>query len=119
MGKRRTNNLCNDCGIQERKEGYSSLCRECHNKRSKKYHKEIYRWSKYGLSGPIPMERCEICGDTKSLVIDHCHELNKFRGVLCRQCNSAIGLFKESLQNIGEAANYLRKFYGPISKDFE
>lgn len=109
--------LCIDCNINPRH--YHSLCWDCHKARSHKYHKETYRWSKYGLDGPIEMIECEICHSKNDLVIDHCHDTNKVRGILCRTCNFGIGNFKESLSNIESAVNYLRKFYGPITKDFE
>ena len=95
---------CIDCGINEKY--YHSLCKECHSKRSKKYHKEIYRWSKYNLNGPIDLIECEICGAVNDLCIDHDHNTNKFRGVLCRQCNSALGLLKESKEIIKKASEY-------------
>lgn len=102
------NPYCIDCKTNLRE--YHSLCLECHNKRSKKYHSEIYRWSKYGLSGPIEMRECVICKSTNDLVIDHCHETGKFRGVLCRQCNAAIGLFKEQEDLLENAYKYLKEF---------
>lgn len=102
--------FCIDCGLNPRH--YHSLCLECHKKRSKKYHTEVYRWSKYGLDGPIEMKECEICSSQNDLVIDHCHTTDKIRGILCRQCNSAIGLFKEDVNLVDNATTYLRKFYG-------
>lgn len=53
---------------------------------------------------------CEICGDaTPDLVIDHCHESEKIRGMICRQCNAGIGHFNESLVVLRRAAEYLEK----------
>ncbi len=40
--------------------------------------------------------RCAICGQQKKLCVDHSHATGKVRGLLCRQCNSAIGLFGDS-----------------------
>ena len=106
--------ICIDCGVNKRE--YHSLCLNCHNKRSKKYYKEVSRWSKYGLDGPIPMVECEICNSTEDLVIDHCHDTNIVRGVLCRFCNLGIGSLKD-LKNIENAVTYLRKFNEPITKN--
>lgn len=41
------------------------------------------------------------------LVLDHCHKTNKVRGLLCDLCNKAIGQFKESIENIRMAVEYL------------
>src|SRR3990170_63727 len=35
---------------------------------------------------------CEICNIQGKLVLDHCHKTTHIRGVLCKKCNSAIGL---------------------------
>jgi len=39
--------------------------------------------------------------------IDHCHVTNSVRGVLCRRCNSALGMLEESPGNIERALEYL------------
>lgn len=101
--------ICRDCGVRPRE--VNSQCRECHNLRSKKYHTEIYRWSRYGLSGPIEMKCCEVCSIEIDLVIDHCHDTGNFRGVLCRQCNAAIGLLKENKENIKKLLEYSERTF--------
>lgn len=45
-------------------------------------------------------------GYTRPLHIDHDHQSGKIRGLLCMQCNSAIGMLKESRQLFDAAANY-------------
>lgn len=54
---------------------------------------------------------CAICGgiSEESLYIDHDHETNKIRGLLCRACNFAIGLLKDNPELCEKAAQYLRK----------
>ena len=54
------------------------------------------------VSGP-----CSICKKDTDKVLDHCHTTGKIRGVLCRQCNQAIGLFRESKELIKQAVRYL------------
>jgi hypothetical protein len=55
--------------------------------------------------------RCAICEDSlcmgKHTHIDHCHKTGRVRGVLCTRCNNGIGLFKDSVQNLTKAINYL------------
>lgn len=76
-------------------------------------------WKKMGLN-PDSVElylkthngQCEICGtkeDYQALSIDHCHTTNKFRGVLCSRCNSGLGFFKDKIDSLEKAINYLKK----------
>jgi hypothetical protein len=42
--------------------------------------------------------------------IDHCHETNIVRGILCDNCNTAIGLMKDSIKICESIIAYLRKY---------
>jgi hypothetical protein len=53
--------------------------------------------------------RCLICGEVKPLVPDHDHETGEVRGVPCGSCNSALGLFKDSVETLEAAIRYLRR----------
>lgn len=59
---------------------------------------------------------CECCGNTFELKsdkhIDHCHETNKYRGLICRSCNHALGHCKDSVEVLQSCINYLNKFKG-------
>jgi len=60
---------------------------------------------------------CAICGGEgfligkkghhEKLAIDHNHETGKVRGLLCHNCNRALGLFKDNIVNMKEAIAYL------------
>lgn len=55
---------------------------------------------------------CAICGSDNngnSLFVDHCHKTNKTRGLLCRKCNSGIGMLKDDIHLLENAVAYLRK----------
>ena len=56
--------------------------------------------------------RCAICGTKPKdrLHVDHCHETKIVRGLLCRQCNTALGFLNHSVRQVESAARYLRKF---------
>ncbi len=63
--------------------------------------------------------RCAICGDLspegKKLNIDHNHKTGKIRELLCRNCNLALGLLKDSFEVVEKAFLYLKKHYDPDS----
>lgn len=53
--------------------------------------------------------QCRICGadDRGNLHVDHDHVTQTVRGLLCNQCNTAIGLFQESAAVMRRAADYV------------
>lgn len=60
---------------------------------------------------------CAICGTDpmtrttkKAAAVDHDHATGAVRGVLCGQCNSAIGLLQEDPRILQAAIDYLNKF---------
>jgi hypothetical protein len=50
---------------------------------------------------------CPICETQTKLVVDHDHKTKKFRGLLCRKCNAAIGLLADDFWKIKNAMKYL------------
>ncbi|MEU8956887.1 endonuclease VII domain-containing protein [Streptomyces sp. NPDC048518] len=44
---------------------------------------------------------------TPAIHVDHCHETGKVRGVLCFNCNSAIGKLGDDPDTVRRAAAYL------------
>jgi len=55
-------------------------------------------------------KECEICGKTDRLIVDHCHTTGVIRGVLCGQCNTAIGLLNDTFEGVKKAYDYLFRF---------
>lgn len=51
--------------------------------------------------------KCAICNEEKQLVVDHCHETLKVRKLLCRMCNTGLGMFKDDSQLLRNAIEYL------------
>lgn len=54
--------------------------------------------------------KCEICGQfVERLHIDHDHETNEVRGLLCRTCNVGLGHFGDSKEMLIKATRYLTR----------
>lgn len=54
---------------------------------------------------------CKICKmppNKKRLHVDHDHKTGRIRGLLCTNCNTGLGHFKENSRLLEEAINYLK-----------
>jgi hypothetical protein len=59
---------------------------------------------------------CKICKDSAPLhsnnrtrlYVDHCHDTKKVRGLLCKNCNSGLGQFRENVKTMEDAIQYLK-----------
>ena len=54
---------------------------------------------------------CAICKTQLSeseLQVDHCHNSGKIRGLLCFSCNLSLGMFKDNIQLLYQAVEYLK-----------
>lgn len=100
----------------ERVREVSRKWRESNKEKTREY-KTIAR---YGLNSEQvsamrknQASRCAICGGAlksgKSTHIDHDHRGGKVRGILCRKCNTLIGLAKENIAILHNAISYLQK----------
>lgn len=52
-------------------------------------------------------ELAVIRGKTISMPVDHCHTTGKARGLLCTKCNRALGLFRDNVDVLKSAIQYL------------
>lgn len=52
--------------------------------------------------------RCGICGAAADpLDVDHCHASERIRGLLCRQCNVALGMLDDDPERLRAAAAWV------------
>lgn len=89
--------------------GYNRKCKAC---------RRVQRLrEKYGgISDPL--FGCEICGSEDNLHVDHDHACcpgpmtcgKCFRGWLCSNCNTSLGLMKDDPERLRKAAKYLEGF---------
>lgn len=93
--------------------------------RYREYFAAVHRRKAYGLSDERFSELvaqqnggCAICGHVptgrgrwdRRLNVDHCHNGEGVRGLLCGPCNRAIGLLGDSADRLEKALVYLRRF---------
>lgn len=50
----------------------------------------------------------EECPTGRKLAVDHCHETNVIRGLLCIRCNNGIGQLRDSIKLLQRAIEYLQ-----------
>ena len=110
-------NLCKDCQLEQRRK-YQYPYR----KEKTKYYKIKDR---YGLSKEEydllinQNPSCQSCGEIfiNTPHVDHNHETNKIRGLLCGNCNKALGLLKDDPIKIVNLLRYLLEGSETISKE--
>lgn len=96
-----------------------SRCKDCQGKYNTQYHKEIFRFDRYGITKEIFKQMlnnqnnkcaiCEISVNERSSHIDHCHSTGKVRGILCEKCNKGLGQFNDNVNYLNNAIKYLNK----------
>ena len=97
-----------------RPSGVHSKCKDCEREVRRQYYKphEFMR-RKFSLTEDqyddlMKNEKCQICNvELIKKCIDHCHTTNKIRGVLCNNCNTALGLVGDNIATIESMIKYL------------
>lgn len=109
----RTHKYCSKCKVtlplesfakSKVADGYQSACRTCRSLLPYNITPEEYHGMMEQQAGA-----CAICGEVEKLVVDHCHETQKVRGLLCIKCNWGLGHFKDSHERLTSAAEYLQR----------
>lgn len=87
-----------------------------HGRRIKLKHKYGITLEDYNRMLINQNHSCAICNskETKcslsdNLYVDHCHETNKVRGLLCHDCNRGLGAFEDNITSIENAIRYLNE----------
>lgn len=106
------------------KDGLYHQCKECKNLLKRQDHQNnphnLWARKQIGLTKEIYTQllnkynnKCAICEKApikKALAVDHCHETGKIRGLLCDNCNRAIGYLKDDHNLINKAASYVAEY---------
>lgn len=73
--------------------------------------RQSWERSVYGVSKEeLGCSTCQICSSQERLCIGHDHTTGVVRGVLCSRCNSGLGFFKDSVESLKAAMEYVKKF---------
>lgn len=107
--KRRKDDLypqCKECKRQYQNDRYSDVA-------AKRLERK-YGITKYDYDRMFQEQggKCAICDKPQSacrraLAVDHCHASGKVRGLLCDECNRALGYFYDDTNRIAKAIEYL------------
>ena len=131
-----TKSLCDFYKKSGSKDVYRSECKTCtkecnmnyvnkNQKRFKKSHHKAQLKFRYNITldeyDKLFEEQngvCAICGKPETAInkhgtvwrlsVDHKHNTNKIRGLLCIRCNRGIGFFEDNINYLINAINYLR-----------
>ena len=115
---------------KSRKDGLAAYCKECFNQKNRDWQKEnpdklptldkkrAYSRKKFfGISREDYAQMlvdqdnsCDICKNEIGweAAVDHCHTSGKIRGLLCRSCNLGLGAFKDNIETIRKAIEYVK-----------
>jgi hypothetical protein len=105
-------------------DGYATVCLECSKiymrekrkdinfvraNQAKKFNTTIEHLNNLFENNSV----CQICktiDSRRALCIDHNHTTGEVRGLLCDNCNRALGFFKDSIDNLNNAVKYLKEY---------
>jgi hypothetical protein len=104
--------ICKKCRYTERdREKEKARHREYMRERRQNDPDAIRRnWerSTYGVcKEDLGILECQICGSTNRLCIDHDHQSEAVRGILCTKCNFGISYFNDNVTLLANAIKYL------------
>jgi len=113
---------------KEKLDEYNKVFKEKNTEQLKEYQKNYYsskqKYLRYGINREQyeslineQNNQCFICGilfnNENEIRIDHDHNTNIVRGLLCHHCNCGLGHFKDDTNVLTKAINYLNKTIPP------
>lgn len=103
-------------------------CKECFDNESGKALTEKAKqdFSKQvGAPAKGDLWRCPCCrkysiaGVTAQTRVDHDQERQRPRGVICDSCNTGLGRFKNGMDHLADAAEYLRQYEAKVAQEVD
>jgi hypothetical protein len=107
------------------RDGLTAYCRPCHTAKGKQTYTRLYGSTReyhprrrYGI-GQADVDRmlveqdnkCAACDKPDPEHVDHDHATGQVRGMLCFNCNQALGNVRDSVQILDRLAGYLVKHH--------
>lgn len=131
-GYGKTKSYCKSCGSEKRKIKYRENLLENRElsrvkslefrKKNKGYQRKYDLKRNYGITEEEfhalktkQDHKCAICktsdpeGRHGVFAVDHCHVSGDVRGLLCNKCNVGLGSFRDNIEYLANAIDYLKK----------
>lgn len=122
--------ICTHCGAEKEltefhnsskgKYGKDALCKKCkHDQRVARYFQmQLKKWkiteAQYNETWERQGKCCAVCKTTTTdkhrWHIDHNHETGDIRGILCSNCNTALGLLHDNAMTVYNLYEYISKY---------
>jgi len=117
------------CRNRSTKSGYAAYCKSCHNERSREGRERLYGGgreyhlrARYGI-GQVHVDAmlaaqgglCAVCSKPDPEHVDHDHASGEVRGMLCFNCNQALGNVRDNIAVLSELIGYLDDFHAKSS----
>lgn len=113
--------------IRKQQAGYAVRCAPAIKARQKERGADWHRKRAYGISPAqfaalrvVQKNQCAICEklftDSNLPHVDHNHGTGEVRGLLCRKCNTGIGMLRDSARLLRRAYHYIGESDGVLNQ---
>ena len=96
--------------------GYQPKCKDCERAKRSQYYKphetmrRKFKITEEQYQKMMEPDDCPCCGRRmEKKCIDHCHKTEKIRGVICNNCNTALGLIDDNKETLSNLIQYLER----------
>lgn len=102
---------CKKCCSIKRKQDWISNKEKIAQSNKYSFMKQKYGLNKESYEVLLKSQngKCDICKIKNPEAVDHCHKTGETRGLLCRSCNTALGMFKDDIDILNNVIIYLKK----------
>lgn len=100
---------CKECAKKSRQSSYCAARQKIINIKTK------YKVTTEEIKLLMKIVHCDLCGKKISwtpgaktrAMIDHCHDSNQVRGILCSSCNTGLGKIGDTVATVKRALSYV------------